>query len=201
MASSGDRDKANKKMRKYKDLCNKFDVVMIQETHGCSEDEETLVREVSSHKHYLSCFQTRLAGGLLISVRRRFITKYVKNIIYEAEEVARMQHLILVMNFGELHFVNLHLNPEYTKNEANNFFVRARGLLDLTSSNWGFIAGDFNAPPTGEPRVCVEDNSIMETYSHCTDVADEVFQNMTEIGGNYFTHRSSSILGRTTWRG
>ena len=172
MSSSGDRVRANKKMRKYKDLRSRFDVVLIQETHGCSADEETLAREGSSHVHYLSCFQARLAGGLLISVRRRFLNSYVKNIVYDDVEVARMQCLTLVLNFGELIFVNLHLDPESTNNEAKNFHLRARGLLDLASSHWGFIAGDFNAPPKDEPRVCVDDGSIMDTFSRYTEVAE-----------------------------
>ena len=70
---------------------------------------------------------------------------FVNNVEYVPVEVARMQRITLFMNFGNLTFVNIHLDPDSSRPDARSFFNKAVEQFDLQSKDWGFIAGDFNA--------------------------------------------------------
>ena len=78
------RKQAVLKMGMFKKLCVRYPVVLLQETRGTACDVDTVSTEVATHVHHLSVMD-RLAGGVMVSVSKAYLSKFGAVIAQEIE--------------------------------------------------------------------------------------------------------------------
>ena len=111
------RGLATRRMQEFKRLCSGHQLVAIQETHGSAMDEMTLAREVPTHLHALSVIPDRAAGGVSISIERRFLAMHFTSHYIKPVVPGRVLLLHVDGPCGSLDIFSIHLDPNMKMDE------------------------------------------------------------------------------------
>ena len=173
------------------------DIVTIQETHGSDADISTLHREVPLHIHYLSTIPDRHAGGISISISRKFATSLFSTITVRELIVGRLMKLHAIGINGDLVVLAVHLTPGLDTEDLQLFLNTIKANLIDDERTITILLGDLNAHPADEPKMSVGSDDVNFSFSYYTKRLEDSMGFLTEISGDYFTHRGKVAGDKT----
>jgi endonuclease/exonuclease/phosphatase family metal-dependent hydrolase len=186
------------KLRRFKGLLRRGDVVAIQESHGCGGDLATLDRECPSHLHWGSFGARAAMGGVVISIAKTF-SRHFHTFKATTLSIARCLAVRCRGPAGALQIINLHLDPALP-------FIDKAALLDsilLSSSTFrgvSIFVGDLNFVHSDETRCNLADPGQTETIENprLATFFEERFAEFTELHQGAPTRRDTRSNRYTT---
>ena len=151
----------------------------------------TLDREATSHLHFLSVIDDRLAGGVLTSFPKKFAEEHFESVFAYPVVEGRVIRVRADGKAGSLDIFNVHLDPNLGIIEAREVLRKITNCMERDMNTVTMIIGDLNTPMEGDPKMYLKDDSLQFTYSKYGKAVDEEFHMFTDIAGDYFSHRAT----------
>eukprot|EP00959_Pyramimonas_sp_CCMP1952_P257237 5374810-Pyramimonas_sp.AAC.1 len=124
-------------------LCERSDIVVLQECHGNREDLGLLLADLQHFRGWGTFLSSQAAGGSVILIRRSFL-QYFVHVKHEVIAKGRCHHLHLRGKLGCMTVSNIHINPSLSNSQKYGLIRQVATCIQPSSKYASWILGDFN---------------------------------------------------------